>query len=210
MPNVVLSKLHFILVDPSYSAFKDGCAMEIRSSSLGSSGSAKNLSGSALLRKADSAKTNVAEAVLLSLNDGVKPASFAISAKEILAAINKELGEKYTLDPETVDQADYTPEKTADRIVAGVTAFYSGYRKSNPELSDEEALDRFMKAARSGVDKGYGQAYDILKGLGAFEVEGVEEGIAKTKSLIEEKFLAFEETIRASFQPAEEPEPAAE
>jgi hypothetical protein len=94
---------------------------------------------------------------------------------------------------------EVTPERTASTIVQGITALYSKYVKSNPELSPEEALTRFMAAARKGVDDGYNSAAGTLESLGAFEFSGVKDGIEKTRELIEEKLKEFEAAQRSSF-----------
>jgi len=53
-----------------------------------------------------------------------------------------------------------------------------------------------METIRSGIQQGYDDAYGILEALGAFEFEGVKEGIEKTKALIEEKLQAYYEMMR--------------
>jgi hypothetical protein len=131
-----------------------------------------------------------------SLSVGGQP----IDLQDILKKINDRLKQALPNGVESLKQEDTTSEATSDRIVKGITALYDAYRKSNPELDDEEALTRFMKAARSGVDQGYGEAADFLEGAGAFQVDGVKDGIEKTKSLIEEKLKAFETKKLSDFQ----------
>lgn len=49
-----------------------------------------------------------------------------------------------------------------------------------------------MSEIRKGIDQGYSEAFSILEGLGAFNFEGVLEGVETTKQLIEEKLIAYE------------------
>lgn len=139
--------------------------------------------------------------VSLDFNDPYK--SLSISAQEILSKLNEILKGKLPDGLQSVAPEDATPEKTADTIVKGITALYTNYVKSNPELSPEEALTRFMAAARKGVDDGYTSAAGTLESLGAFEFSGVKDGIEKTRVLIEEKLKEFEATQRSSFTTTE-------
>jgi Domain of unknown function (DUF5610) len=122
--------------------------------------------------------------------------SAAMTAKEIVAKLNEQLKDKLPEGIESLSAEDVTSDATAERIVTGITALFEGYAKSNPELDPEEILTRFLDAARSGVTQGYDDAFEILEGLGAFEIDGVRDGVEKTRSLIEEKLLAFEDKKR--------------
>ena len=123
--------------------------------------------------------------------------SLTVLADEITGKLNDILGEDApaggiaSLNPE-----DFTPEKTADIIVKGTTAMMDIYAKQNPNLEGEELLNSFMKTIRGGIDEGYNQAKSILGDVGAFEFDGVEDGISKTMSLVEEKLQAFEDQWR--------------
>jgi len=127
------------------------------------------------------------------------PKALTVSAKEILAKLNELLKGSLPEGIESLKPEDTTPEKTSDRIVSGITAMFSAYAKSNKEMEPEELISSFMAAARKGVDQGYGEAFDTLKSLGAFEFEGVQDGIEKTKILIEEKLKAFENALRKQY-----------
>lgn len=138
--------------------------------------------------------SNDAADVSLSLGDKYK--SLSISAQKIIAQLNEILQGKLPEGIESLSPEDVTPERTADTIVTGITAMYSNYVKSNPELSPEEALTRFMAAARSGVSQGYDSATGTLESLGAFEFDGVKAGVEQTRELIEKKLQEFESTQR--------------
>ena len=120
----------------------------------------------------------------------------SISAQQIVDKLNEMLKAKLPDGLQSLQPEEVTPEATASRIVSGATAFFQVYAEQNPGLEGEELLASFMKTIRSGIQKGYEDAYGILKGLGAFEFEGVEDGIKKTMELVEEKLKAFEEMKR--------------
>jgi Domain of unknown function (DUF5610) len=120
--------------------------------------------------------------------------TLALSAQEILEKINKLISDKLPNGVESLNPEDHTAERTAETIVSGITALFSKFKESNPELSPEDQIKRFMDAARSGVETGYSQAYEALDGLGAFSIEGVKSGIEQTKILIADKLDAFEKS----------------
>lgn len=122
--------------------------------------------------------------------------SLSITAREILDKINEYIKEEAPEGVQGLKPQDVTPEATADRIVSGATAFFDLYARQNPELEGEELLDSFMETIRGGVDKGYGEAVDILEGLGAFDVEGVKASVEETKRLVDEKLAAYETHMR--------------
>jgi hypothetical protein len=134
------------------------------------------------------------DAVSVSLSSGSNGTNpYALTAKEILQRINKELKDELPEGIESLDPADHTPEATADRIVSGVTAFFDVFARQNKELQGDELVDAFIETIKRGVQKGYDDAYQILEAVGAFDVEGVREGVQQTKILIESKLNVFAE-----------------
>ncbi len=125
------------------------------------------------------------------------PTSLTITTDQVIQKLNEILASEVPDGVESLQPEQHTPEATAERIVQGATAFFDVYAKQNPELEGEELLDSFMSTIRSGIGTGYGEAFDILEGIGAFEIEGVQAGIEETKSLIEEKLIAYESQKRA-------------
>ena len=89
---------------------------------------------------------------------------------------------------------DTSPEATAERIVAFATGFYSRYKELNPGKSEEETLDSFLKVIGSGIEKGFTDAKDILKGLKVYEGE-VEGGVNKTYDLVMQGLSSFREKM---------------
>jgi hypothetical protein len=120
----------------------------------------------------------------------------SITGKQIIDALNQQLGEFAPGGIQNLKPEDVTPEATADRIVTGATAFFDAYSKQHPNLEGEDLVNGFMNEIRKGIGQGYDDAVKILDGLGAFNFDGVKDGIEKTKSLIEEKLVAFENQKR--------------
>ena len=124
------------------------------------------------------------------------PTSLTITGKEVIEKLNELLADAVPNGIESLNPKQYTPEATADRIVQGATAFFDLFAQQNPELEGEELVDAFMTEIESGIDEGFEDAIEILEGLGAFEIEGVREGISQTRALIDEKLLAYESQKR--------------
>lgn len=87
---------------------------------------------------------------------------------------------------------DHSPAATAGRIVALSTAFFDRYAAQHADEDPEAVLRNFMKLIRSGFEKGYGEAWDILDGLGVVD-EGstVAEGVQKTFALVQQGYDDF-------------------
>lgn len=130
------------------------------------------------------------------LNFGELYNGLSITAKKIVDEINELLSAKLPDGVQSLDPSDVTPEATADRIVTGATGFFGVFAAQNPDLDPEALLDEFMKTIRSGIERGYGEAFETLQGLGAFDIEGVQAGVEQTKRLIDEKLAAYEAEMR--------------
>lgn len=117
--------------------------------------------------------------------------ALSLTAREIVDKINEQIKVSLPAGVQSLKPEDVTPEATAERIVTGVTAFFDIYAKQHKNLQGEDLVNSFLSEVRKGVDKGYSEAFDILKSLGAFKFEGVQEGIEKTKSLIDQKLEVF-------------------
>ena len=133
---------------------------------------------------------NSSDSVDLNFQDLYK--SLSITSKQIVDKLNEYLKAQLPDGVQSLKPQDVTPEATADRIVSGATAFFDVFAKQNSDLSGEELLNKFLETIKSGISKGYDDATGILQGLGAFDVEGVKDGVEKTKSLIDEKLKAYE------------------
>lgn len=87
---------------------------------------------------------------------------------------------------------DNSPAATAGRIVALSTAFFDRYAAQHADEDPEAVLRNFMNLIRAGFEKGYGEAWDILDGLGVVD-EGstVAEGVQKTFALVQQGYDDF-------------------
>ncbi len=135
------------------------------------------------------------DAAVVDLKSGT---GIALTAQQIVDKINSLLAKQLPEGLASLSPEQTTPEATADFIVSNATALFSSYQKQNPDLEDEELVEQFMQELRSGIESGYSDAYDTLEGLGAFEFEGVREGVEQTRILIEEKLVKFEQELRKS------------
>ncbi len=98
---------------------------------------------------------------------------------------------------------DVSPEATADRIVSLSTAFFDAYKGQNPNLSEEEALTKFIDVISGGIDTGFGEARDILSGLSVLEGD-IATNIDSTYDLVQEKLQAFVDSFSEPEESTEE------
>ena len=133
--------------------------------------------------------------------------SLSLLYKTALDGINKELepvmGENAA--QKIYDSGiDTSPEATAGRIVAFATGFYSRYKELNPDKTEEDNLNNFLQIIGGGIDKGFNDAKDILKGLKVYEGE-VESGVDKTYILVMQGLDSFRsKMLELAASPAEE------
>lgn len=133
----------------------------------------------------------------LKLSAGEDDNSMKLLYKTALEGINSELEAEF--GPNAAEKiknsgVDTSPQATADRIVGFATAFYQKYSEQNPDMPEEERLDKFLALVGGGVDKGFEDARDILDGLGVLEGK-ISDDIDSTYSLIQEGFAKFREMI---------------
>lgn len=130
--------------------------------------------------------------------------SMTLLYKTITASIEKRLSEDESVkapekttasNPYGQDQ-DTSPKATADRIVAFATNFYADYRERNQDVTEEQAMDDFLKKIGSGIDQGFADAKDILKGLQQLEGK-VAADIDETYELIQKGLQTFREQTLA-------------
>ncbi len=133
----------------------------------------------------------------LKLSSGDDDNSMKLLYKTALEGINKELeGEFGPNAAEKIKNSgvDTTPQATADRIVGFATAFYQKYAEQNPDMPEEERLDKFLALVGGGVDKGFEDARGVLDGLGVLNGK-IADDIDSTYSLIQDGFAKFREMI---------------
>lgn len=101
----------------------------------------------------------------------------------------RELFESQGIDISKQQEVDHSPAAVSKRIVEFSTNFYDIFLAQNPQLSEEQALDSFESTIRGAVDSGYGDAMDLLEGIGV--PESVLDVSRETKGLVEERFDDF-------------------
>jgi len=134
------------------------------------------------------------DVVNVSLKDLYK--SLTVLAQTVLEKLQEVLGDQLPDGIASLKPEEHTPDKTAQNIVDGATAFFGVFAKQNSNLKGEDLLNAFMKTIRGGIETGYGQADQILGDIGAYDIDGVKSGIDETKKLVEEKLKAFEDNYR--------------
>ena len=136
------------------------------------------------------------------LNVGILQASMAVSIRAgdesqallfrtAIEGINEALAP--TLGADAIQNAmgqDNSAEATAGRIVSMSTAFFDAYAARRPEDDPETVLRDFMDVIRGGFEKGFGEARDILSGLGVFN-GAVEADVTKTRELVLQGYDRF-------------------
>ncbi|HAF55458.1 MAG TPA: hypothetical protein DCL01_09650 [Thauera sp.] len=110
--------------------------------------------------------------------------SQALLLRTAIEGINEALAP--TLGPDAIQNAmsqDNSAEATAERIVSMSTAFFDAYAARRPGDEPETVLRDFMDVIRGGFERGFGEARDILDGLGVFN-GAVEADVMKTRELV--------------------------
>lgn len=92
---------------------------------------------------------------------------------------------------------DNTPEGTATRIADLSTAMFSAFKDQHPGMDQATAVDRFMATIGKGIEQGFKEARDILKGLNVLQGD-IASNIDKTYELVQQKLADF----RSSLLPA--------
>lgn len=107
------------------------------------------------------------------------------------------------LKPELGDNAienaanqDNTPEGTAGRIVSLSTGLLDAFKKNHPGEDSAGVVKIFMDTVRSGFEKGFKEAKDILQGMKVLEGD-VASNISKTYDLVIKGYSDFESAQNA-------------
>ena len=140
------------------------------------------------------------DAVSVQLDDVYK--GLSVLGQEIVAKLDEILADKLPEGIKSLKPEEHTPEATADRIFEGVARLFQAFARGR-EGEGEAVVDEFMKAARAGVQEGYEDAVAILESIGAFEVEGIKEGVELTMKLLGEKLDAFETQLKSEYSSSE-------
>lgn len=137
------------------------------------------------------------------LNASIITASFEIaieSHNEPLALLYKTAitGINELLKPQFGENAlhnamsqDNTAAGTAGRIVSLSTGFYEAFKKQHPGEDEAAVLKNFMATIRSGFERGYQEASDILQGMNVLGGD-IAAAIGKTYELVQQGYADFE------------------
>jgi len=109
-----------------------------------------------------------------------------------------------TLGPQAIQNSmdqDRSAEATAGRIVSMSTAFFEAYAARRQDDAPETVLRDFIDVIRGGFESGFGEAREILEGLGVFK-GAVEADVMKTRELVLEGYDRFiQERLPAAAEP---------
>ena len=134
------------------------------------------------------------------------------AASAIEGALQKEFGDENFSLQALVDktsgiegQEDYwSSENTAERIMIGATSYFETFKKQNPNLSEEELVEKYTNLIKPALEKGMGEAIEILKGFGAFEGH-IKDTVEETQRLVFEKLDAFRDRILGKTEQDDKP-----
>ena len=128
--------------------------------------------------------------------------SQALLLRSAIEGINEALAP--TLGPQAIQNSmdqDRSAEATAGRIVSMSTAFFEAYAARRQDDAPETVLRGFIDVIRGGFESGFGEAREILEGLGVFK-GAVEADVMKTRELVLEGYDRFiQERLPAAAEP---------
>ncbi|WP_229258155.1 DUF5610 domain-containing protein [Duganella margarita] len=151
----------------------------------------------------DDKPVSVAAKAKADLNASIVQASLSVSIsssndqmsvvlKTALTGINEAL-KKDGFGDDAIQNAasqDNTPEGTAGRIVSLSTGFFEAYKQQHPGEDEGELLNKFMDTIKSGMERGFSEARDVLKGLNALNGD-ISSNIDKTYELVQKGYDDF-------------------
>jgi len=140
---------------------------------------------------------------------GDQPLSLLL--KTALEGINealKETGVAHRAESNVEDSyqsgIDFSPEATAERIVAFSTQFLAAYQEQHPEMAAEESLTAFVDIISGGIEQGFAEAKGILGDLKVLAGD-ISHNIDKTYQLVQTGLESFVEALSA--KAVDQPEP---
>lgn len=175
-----------------------------------SAGSVSNTSTSGVAGKEDKVKQaegstgqmSVNDRSKLQLNAAILQASMNVSIssqsdplalvyKSAITSINEALQADFGDDAvQKAASQDNSAEATANRIVSLSTGFFDAFKKQNPGMDNDAALEKFMGTIQGGMEKGFSEARDILKGLNVLQGD-IAGNIDKTYELVQKGYADF-------------------
>ena len=142
----------------------------------------------------------------VALSAGDKP--MALLYRTALEAINEEL--KPALGDNAVQNiansdVDYSPEATAGRIVDFATQFFGVYQQQNSGMGYEDQLNGFMDIIGGAIDKGFGEARDILDKLQVLNGD-IADTVDSTYDWVQQGLQAFQQNLLEKYAAASDAE----
>jgi len=129
----------------------------------------------------------------LKYNQSIGDQPLSLVLKTALQGINEALnasGVDNSVEDAYESGIDYSPEATAERIVAFSTQFFAAYQEQNPNMDEEESLASFVEIIRGGIEQGFGEAKDILGSLKVLDGD-IADNVDKTYELVQEGLQSF-------------------
>ena len=126
-------------------------------------------------------------------SSSIKEQPLSLLLKTALQGINdalKEIEPNQSLQQPYETNVDFSPEATADRIVTFSLNFFNAYQEQHPELDDQQARNTFADLMFEGVEKGVGEAKEILKALSVLD-GSVADDIDQTMAFVLQGFENF-------------------
>jgi len=147
----------------------------------------------------------------LKFNTTVGDQPLSLLLKTALQGINealKETGADNRVESSAEDSyqsgLDFSPEATAERILAFSTQFLGAYQEQHPEMAAEESLTAFVDIISGGIEQGFTEAKGILADLKVLAGD-ISHNIDKTYQLVQTGLASFAEALSA--KKAEQAEP---
>ncbi len=138
----------------------------------------------------------------LKFSNSIGDQPLTLVLKTALQGINEALsagGVETTVEDAYESGIDFSPEATAERIVAFSSQFLISFREQHPEMAEEESLTAFVDIISGGIDQGFAEAKEILGGLKVLEGD-IATNIDKTYALVQEGLQSFVDSFSAKEQ----------
>ncbi len=162
-----------------------------------------NTNAATQVQSKDDKPVSVASKAKAELNASIVQASLSVSIsssndqmsvvlKTAMTGINEAL-KKDGYGDDAIQNAmsqDNTPEGTAGRIVSLSTGFFEAYKQQHPGEDEGELLNKFMDTIKSGMERGFKEARDVLQGLNALNGD-ISSNIDKTYELVQKGYDDF-------------------
>ena len=109
----------------------------------------------------------------------------------VIANLNEVLKPEFGADAiQAASSQDNTPDGTATRIADLSTALFGAFKSQHPGMDQTTAVDQFMATIGKGIEQGFKEARDILKGLNVLQGD-IAGNIDKTYELVQQKLADF-------------------